>query len=413
MIYLIQWEVRLLKIISMPVKGYTKMPNPHGDNGPQKVRFYTALRDVPEALTEWMSTNPREQNLSSSVAKAISESIHRDSRDFHLKNRGILLSAKEVNYTPSEHDNLTGTIDIVFEDPMLHGNVDGGHTLRLILASHGEENLPEQYVEFEVIVGLSNLLPIAEARNTSVAVDVRTMEEMKGSFNVLKSIFSDVEIQGDRFFNRVELKMNQQLEEQNHIDIRMLISVLMMFNQELFPVPQNPAEKDNSPVQMYGNKEAALEKYLSLGGGSSDKRDEVIRNMSPIMIDILNLWNTIERELPQVDVKKYSRLPFVEKSKSPRGIFSNAPLEYAVPQSIMFPFVAAFRPLIQINNAGLYGWADSPFEAWKASKKSMSSSLFDTLRGFKNNPTVPAKKATFWYQYYQIIMLYRYRNFLK
>ena len=127
---------------------------------------------------------------------------------------------------------------------------------------------------------------------------------MKGSFNVLKSIFSDVEIQGDRFFNRVELKMNQQLEEQNHIDIRMLISVLMMFNQELFSVPQNPAEKDNSPVQMYGNKEAALKKYLSLGGGSSDKRDEVIRSMSPIMIDILNLWNTIERELPQVDVKK-------------------------------------------------------------------------------------------------------------
>lgn len=402
-----------MEIITIPVRGYTKMPNPYGDSDPQKVRFYVALSDIPESLTGWMSTNPREQNLFSPVAKAISQSIRRDSRDFHLKNRGILLSAKEVSFSPSEQDVSSGTVDIVFEDPRLHGNVDGGHTLRLILASHGEESLPEQYVEFEVIVGLSNLLPIAEARNTSVAVDVKTMEEMKGSFDVLKSILSDVEIGGDKFFNRVELKMNQQLEEQNHIDIRMLISVLMMFNQELFPVHKGLTDDENSPVQMYSNKEAALEKYLSLGGGSTEKRNDSIRKMGPIMVDILNIWDIIERELPQVNEKKYSQLPFAMRSKSPIGVFSNASLRYAVPQSIMFPFVAAFRSLVQVNDDGVYSWIENPFDAWEASKETMSISLFNVLKDSKNNPSTPGRKAVYWRQYYQTIMLYRYRNLLK
>jgi len=399
-----------VETVIMPVKNYIKMISPYGDNGPQKIRFYAALSDIPEALTEWMGTNPREQDLTSTVAKAISMSIHQDSKDFHLKNRGILLSAKTADFVPSEQDASFGTVSLVFENPALHGNVDGGHTLRLILASHGEENLPEQYVEFEVLVGINDLMPIAEARNTSVALDMRTMEEMKGSFDVLKSILSDVEIHGDRFFDRVELKMNQQLEEHNHIDIRMLISIILMFNQELFPTPQDLAVDEHPPVQMYGNKEAALTKYLSLGGGEPESRNEAIRKMAPIMVDILNLWDTIERELPQVNAKKYSRLPFVEKSKSPVSLFSNSQLKYIVPQSIMFPFAAAFRALVYIDNNGNYGWLTDPFKAWEASKESMVMSLFDTLKGFKNNPTTPGRKEIYWRQYYQIIMLYLHRS---
>jgi len=386
------------------------MPNPYGDAGPQKVRFYTKLSDVPDSLTDWMSTNPREQNLYSPVAKAISNSIKQDSKDFHLKNRGILLSAKEVDFVPSKQDASSGVVNILFEDPVLHGNVDGGHTLRLILASHGEDNLPEQYVEFEVIVHLSNLLPIAEARNTSVALDVRSMEEMKGSFDVLKSILSDIEIHGDKFFDRVELKMNQQLEEQNHIDIRLLISVLLMFNQDLFPASNSPGIEENPPVQMYGNREAALAKYLSLGNGNFEKRNEAIQRMAPIMADILNLWDTIERELPLVNPRKYSQLPFADRTKSPRSLFSNTPLKYSVPHSIMFPFLAAFRALVQVDENGSYSWTESPFEAWKATKESMSTSLFYILKDFRNNPATPGRKGTYWRQYYQIVLLYHYRD---
>ncbi|WP_367180367.1 AIPR family protein [uncultured Oscillibacter sp.] len=48
-----------------------------------------------------MPTNPREQNLNSPVVKAIKSSIQSENRDFHLKNRGIFLSAKNAVFSPS------------------------------------------------------------------------------------------------------------------------------------------------------------------------------------------------------------------------------------------------------------------------------------------------------------------------
>ncbi len=65
-----------MEVITIPVKGFTEMKSPYSDNiGPSKIRFFARLSDVPMTLTNWMSTNPREQNLNSPVAKAIKSSI--------------------------------------------------------------------------------------------------------------------------------------------------------------------------------------------------------------------------------------------------------------------------------------------------------------------------------------------------
>ena len=202
-----------------------------------------------------MTTNPREQNLNSQVAKAIAASMREDHKEFHLRNRGILFSAKEIQYSPTPGKEGSGTILMVLEDHALHGNIDGGHTLRLILKAQEEgASLPEQFVEFEVITGMSSATAIAEARNTSVALDMKTLEEMKGSYEVLKEVFGDVEIHGDRFFDRVELKMNQMLDEKNSIDVRNLISILLMFNKSLFSTEDDLSLMDSHPIQMYGGK---------------------------------------------------------------------------------------------------------------------------------------------------------------
>lgn len=396
-----------MEIISIPVKEYTEMKSPYLDGiGPSKVRFYVRLSDVPASIANWMSTNPREQNLNSPVAQAIMSSIQSDSRNFHLKNRGILLSAKSAMFVPSKDGASDGRVDLVLEQERLHGNVDGGHTLKLILESQLEKNLPEQYVEFEVMVGLDDLLPIAEARNTSVALDMRTMEEMKGSFEVLKSIFDGVEVNGDLFFNRVELKMNQQLEESNHIDIRTLISILLMFNQELYPIPENRVtDIKGAPTQMYGNPEAALNKYLELGDKDSGERNKSIKKMSPILKDIVLLWDTIEREFPLIHEKKYGRLPFSHRLKQPKSMFSNVAMEYTVPKSVLYPLVAGFRVLVDIDENGNYRWVESPFEIWEKVKGSMFSTFLDSMKSTRNNPNAMVKRAPYWHQYNQIVLL--------
>ena len=404
-------EVNDMKKITIPVKCYTKMPSPYaGDRKPYKVRFLVSLKDVPPSLTEWMSTNPREQNLTSPVARAIAASIREDSRDFHMKNRGILLSAKTVEFIPEIEGATDGLASIVFDDPSIHGNVDGGHTLRLILASQSETGLPEQYVEFEVMVGLNDLLPIAEARNASVALDMRSMEELRGSFNVWKSLFGNIEVSGNRFFDRVELKMNQQLEETNRIDIRTVISIILMFNVDAFPHAEEMGKAEDMPVQMCGNPEAALKKFLALGDGDTEKRDESVMKMAPIVKDIVILWDTIEKELPLVKEKQYSQYKFATRLKTPRAMFSDMPTKYAVPQSIMFPVIAAFRALVEVGEDGSYSWAESPLDAWRANKKPLVNMVLDNLKSAKGNLSSIAKRPIYWSGFYSTVLLYKYHN---
>lgn len=274
----------------------------------------------------------------------------------------------------------------------------GGHTLRVILAAQQEEDLPEQYVEFEVITGLTSVIAVAEARNTSVALDMRTMEEMKGSYAVLKETLSNVAVGGDLFFNRVEFKMNAQLEEKNAIDVRTLISIFLMFNQDLYPVDDKGRDSlETLPMQMYGGKEAALKKYLELGGGDPKKRDESIRKMAPIFEGIVRLWDSVERELPTVQLKKYKAQRVATSRKNAMTMFSNQPMELYVPQSITFPVVAAFRALTQVAEDGTYFWASNPIETWGEVKGSIADTVLNELKSFKGNANVIVKNRTFWH----------------
>lgn len=107
----------------------------------KKYVFYVKASDVPEGIP--MATNPRDQKLTSGVAQAIQESLESNDGYFHLKNRGIVLSAKSCTY-----NNATKKVTINFTDESLHGNIDGGHTYKII-CDHRNDNL-DQYVQFEV-----------------------------------------------------------------------------------------------------------------------------------------------------------------------------------------------------------------------------------------------------------------------
>lgn len=400
------------KEIRIQVNGYSGPSSPTGDQAmPQKTRFFVKIGNIPSELVEWMSTNPREQNLGSPVAKAISASLREDSHDFHLKNRGVLLSAESVDFIASEANPMgkDGRVTITFSDPALHGNVDGGHTLRLILAAQesGEE-LPEQYVEFEVITGLTDLLPVAEARNASVALDMKSMEAMKGSFDVLKSILGPCTIGGDHFFDRVELKMNEQLGEENRIDIRSLIAIILMFNKTLFP-NDTLLEWKTGPHILYGKPEIALNKYLSLGGGDPELRKKEIEAMSPILLDILALYDIIEKELPLVKEKQYAKLPFATRRKNPKTLFSNEGLAYAVPQSVVLPILSGFRGCADIGLDGHYFWRANPFAVWAEEKKEMAQTFMGNMKDVKNAPDRAARTAVTWHFYIQIVELARLR----
>src|SRR5436190_21457059 len=163
--------------VFLPVKPdhLRKIADPQG-----RVESFFALvpaEKVPDISVE--DTNPREQNVKSTVDRKIRERLLQHDGSFHLFNRGITLSVANAAY-----DNKSERLRLDLDVRGVHGNVDGGHTQRVVretVASKeweecrqsrieiGEEVVP-QFVRYEIITGLTPelLVKLAETRNTSV-----------------------------------------------------------------------------------------------------------------------------------------------------------------------------------------------------------------------------------------------------
>lgn len=172
---------------------FRKLEDPFENGAAKKYVFYVKVDDVAEGIP--MATNPRDQKLTSGVATAIKESLLSNDGYFHLKNRGIVLSAESVHY-----NNKEKIATIIFSDELSHGNIDGGHTYKIV-CEHKGENL-EQYVQFEVMTGVEDIIEnLAEARNTSVQVDAKSMAELAEKFDPIKE-----GLEGMPFFKRIAFK---------------------------------------------------------------------------------------------------------------------------------------------------------------------------------------------------------------
>ena len=166
-------------------KSFKKMDDPINRGG-DKVKYvcYARAITIPLELNDWMKTNPREQKMTTNVAKNIIESL-KENDNFHELNRGIVLSVNKVSY-----DNQSGKVQIQLDDPEIHGNIDGGHTLRAIFELNEKQIMEdERYVFLEIFTGIDSPVELASARNTSVQVDLKSIEELQKSFEVLKHLY--------------------------------------------------------------------------------------------------------------------------------------------------------------------------------------------------------------------------------
>ena len=84
----------------------------------------------------------------------------------------LLYQQKKVMF-----NNRTNEVTIEFGDELFHGNIDGGHTYKIICEHQNEQPRIDQYVQFEIITGVEDIIEdLARARNTSVQVDEKSMK---------------------------------------------------------------------------------------------------------------------------------------------------------------------------------------------------------------------------------------------
>lgn len=377
--------------LKFKAKSFKKMEEPI-DKGGEKAKYvcYAKAKTIPLELNDWMKTNPREQKMTTNVAKNIKDSLI-ENENFHELNRGIVLSVDKVRY-----DNKSTIVEIQLEDPDIHGNIDGGHTLRAIFELNEQQIMEEErYVFIEMYTGIDSPVELASARNASVQVDLKSIEELQKSFDVLKDVMKE-----SKFGYRIAYKMNEHYNDDNinPIDVREVIALISMFSQTIYPFKnEDGALNDQQPVQCYTGKEATLKRFVKI---EKSDREKMLNDMRDIIPDIFKIWEYIETnfaELSQKSGKRYTSRKYSkynEKEVVSKSVFEEKEIHYIVPKGMIYPIVGAFRALINIDpKTNKYQWTKNI----DIILQKISSRLVGIVLDEKSdNPNVIGKNINLW-----------------
>ena len=383
------------KELEIKVDSFRKIPNPYKE-GPSSVsQMYTAIcdvKDLPEDFLDWMETNPRKQNIRGGVAKKIKSSLA-EGKDFHLLNRGILLSAYDVTY-----NNYDNKMKLVFSDPEYHGNVDGGHTLRVILENRDELEYGQQYVKLEILTGVEGIFEdLAAARNTSTQVQDKSIANLRDYFDLIKDVISTEE-----FKDRVYFMEN----DDGDIDVGDILAILNLFNIDAHP------GMDSFPTVSFSSRKKCIDNYISLYEKLQDSPENPYVKMKPIMIDIFKLYDHLESKMfdyyrAKNPAGKYGAVSGVitpkDNKKMPKTKFYCDEISHGSPNGFLFPVLGALRALVKEDN-GRYTWTHNPFEILDKVGPDLVCTTVERSRTLGNDPVKVGKDTGNWQTLYMRVM---------
>lgn len=343
--------------------------------------------EVPSGISK--APNPREQNIDRKIYKDIRKSLENSGEPtFHLKNKGITILARKVEYS---EDKKIATILLAEGD----GIVDGGHTYEIIMASKGENLCPEnQYVRIEVITGIPKnmFVDITEGLNTAVQVQEASLANLKGEFKWIREILHE-----KPYAAQIAYRENEDKE----FDIRELISLMTLFNVELFP------DGTKHPKEAYISKSKCLDTYIA--------NIDSYKKLAGILTDILELHDYVSLKSRE----KYNdthggraggMAGVYEKRK--RGkykyLFSGEESEYKMYDAALYPILGALRFLV-VEKDGKYVWRLKSFEDVKEFFNRVAAELvsitYETSLKYGRKPNAIGKDENHWNLIYKTVAL--------
>ncbi|WP_442637110.1 AIPR family protein [Rossellomorea marisflavi] len=388
----------------IPVKGFRKLPAPVEGIEVESFECYVQVKNLPGVEQIPFDTNPRDQHMDSAIVKQIEETLQDTNNNlFHILNKGITLSVNQVEY-----DNQKELMHLTFEDTTIHGNIDGGHTFKLLETNKSHSSAREKFVKFEIIRGLdeSNFASVAEARNTAAKVESYAIAELNNQFDIIKDVFRDNPI-----YRRITFK---QFEDKNDkgktIPVRKFLAVLNLFNIDKY-------NEDNHPKTSYTQNSAPVKYYLDYMKNLPLEENPFYK-MQPIMIDIINLHAEIEREFKDAyneNGGNYKGLKFAKVPQPQKVRFSEDEEEYinfSVPDGILLPVLASLRALV-IEKEGKYKWSSDPYNYLDDLLPKMAIIINDKLKQTSMNPNSVGKDASLWLTLYMVVERKLMKEFFK
>jgi len=388
-----------MKVLNFKTKSFRKIPNPfyNLNNYMDNSEMYIMICDVKEIPKDIpMETNPREQNLNTGVAKKIKASLTNErSNNFYLLNRGLTISAKSVKY-----DNKNDLVTIEFENDEVHGDIDGGHTYKIILEEQENLDYEEQFVKIEILTGVEDIFQeLAAARNTSVQVQDKSIAELEDRFDIIKQA-----IEKEPYIKNIYFKEN----DTGDIDVTDIVSILNLFNIDKYP------NKSENPIISYTGKGQCIKNYINIHKEFGDSIQNPYSKMKYVMKDIFKLYDYLEKNMRKfysngISNKKYGAITGVNTRKDGKDPFKTKfykeDIEHSTPNGFIYPILGAFRALLKENENKHYEWKKDPFMVMDKIGAELVSNTINMSRELGNNPNATGKNKTLWMNLYMIVCM--------
>lgn len=389
------------KIIKLKIKQFKKMLNPSSNinNDVSKYVGFVQCNSIDPEIEDWMSTNPREQNLKSKISQQIIRSLTEESTSFHDLNRGIVFSVKSIKW-----NNENEIAEVVFEDDRIHGNIDGGHTLKCILELKKDNRINDnKYVFVEFFENLKDVSYFANTRNTFQPIDDYSIANLSNKFKIFDELLGN-----QNFYKRVVKKQNEKYSDENEKSIKIIdvLSILNLFNPLMYSNTFNSENDNEHPINSYNSKGTIWNKSLNFLKKNNIDFDVFHRSMKDIYDKIFDLYEQIENELPKkinsnnkkYGFKKYSEYKTDQKGNAvvvAHSFIESKELNYKVPSGLLMPVMGSFRALISKKD-NKYVWKVDPFEVWKEFGEQIGLAIFDFSEDYKDNPNAVGKSKNIW-----------------
>ena len=392
------------KTFQFKVNALRTLTSPYKKNGDQKCEtiYYLLvnMKDLPRDIS--LEVNPRVPKMNTNVAKRIVKAVLEPENDFYINNRGIVISAKSLEFDTNQS---VVKIDVGDQDDesdrLTYGILDGGHTYTAIM--NNIDKIPdeiEKYVRVEVITNVNNITRLSDARNTSVQVSDIALFNLEDCFGDIRSA-----VTGEKYENDIAYKDN----ENKRIHISEFLRLMYAFDILNYP------NDEVAPIQSYSGKAQVFKRYKEAYNTDFYKS---LTKQIPLLV---RLYDTIECEL----VSKYCEYKKKNGIKHPKfgnvgGIeyvnkgskteFLRSETNYNVSSGYIYPIFGAFRALLRFDEEhGNVSWQFDPIEVWEKIGSSIVQNTFET----KNNPQLAGKDKQLWLSNYRIVETQCLRMLLK
>ena len=353
------------------------------------------IQDLPKEFENWLAINPREATPTSGVGKKIKDSLIEQPEAFIFRNRGLTVIADKVDF-----NTQSNVVTLELTDPKIHGLLDGGHTYRVIQNEltntiDGREDLKNAYVRIELLDGfndLNDVVDIVDARNRSAQVKEQSLEELRSHFETIKET-----LKNQPYANRIAYKEIELLEDgsKKDIDIKDILSYLVCFDAESFSDTKHP-------ISAYSAKASALRHY-------SEKREEMAK-YTALLPKILQLVDTIKQDVPKAYNAQGGRwgglqgiITEKESKKRVELPFINGESEYQTPSGFIYPILAAFRSLVNVEKNKVT-WKSDPVDLFEEVKAMLAEAIGEQAIEFRN-PNKLGKDSATWRLCYALVAL--------